>query len=64
VGVLEYYGDAAYGAPRSWCERTGNITYFVKKPQEVGGGHFPAHINPEDLVSEIRNFWGSKVGGW
>ncbi|PVI04574.1 alpha/beta-hydrolase [Periconia macrospinosa] len=64
VGVLQYYGDAGYGVPRSWCERTGNVTYFVEKPVDVRGGHFPAHVNPEDLVSEIRAFWGSEVGGW
>lgn len=37
VGVLEYYGDASYGAPQSWCERTGNGTYFVEKPKHVLG---------------------------
>lgn len=64
VGVLQYYGDAGYGAPRSWCERTGNVTYFVQKTKDVMGGHFPAHVNPKDLVSEIRAFWGSEAGGW
>ena len=64
VGVLEYYGDAGYGAPRSWCERTGNVTYFNQKGRDVGGGHFPAYANPHDLVAEIRKFWGSPMGGW
>ncbi len=64
VGVLEYFGDANYGTPKDWCERTGNVTYSVQKPKDVIGGHFPAHANPDDLVSEIRKFWGSAAGGW
>lgn len=64
VGILQYYGDAAYGAPRDWCERSGNVTYFERKDTSVLGGHFPAHVNPTDLVAEIRKFWGSSAGAW
>jgi hypothetical protein len=62
--VLQYFPDAAYGAPRDWCERTANVTLFVRKDPTVLGGHFPAHVNPKELVSDIRAFWASPEGGW
>ncbi|KEF51830.1 uncharacterized protein A1O9_12167 [Exophiala aquamarina CBS 119918] len=64
TGVLQYFPDAAYGAPRDWCERTANVTSFVRKDPGVLGGHFPAHVNPKELVSDIRAFWASPEGGW
>ncbi|RYP92782.1 hypothetical protein DL770_001062 [Monosporascus sp. CRB-9-2] len=64
VGVLQYFGDAGYGAPRDWCARSGNVTYFSRKDVSVPGGHFAATANPEDLLMEARKFWGTSVGGW
>jgi hypothetical protein len=64
IDLSEYFPDAMYGAPEEWCKRSANITYFVKKGMTVLGGHFPAHVNPADLVDEMRKFWGSAVGGW
>ncbi|KAK5056501.1 hypothetical protein LTR84_012032 [Exophiala bonariae] len=64
TGVLQYFPDAAYGAPREWCERTARITFFVRKTQDVPGGHFPAQVNPKELISDIRSFWSSHAGGW
>ncbi|KAK7228088.1 hypothetical protein V2G26_000258 [Clonostachys chloroleuca] len=65
VGVLQYFPDVGYGVPRDWLERQAtNITYFSRKPLTTLGGHFPATINPTDLVDEMRTFWGSTAGGW
>ncbi|KAJ6618079.1 hypothetical protein B0H10DRAFT_2218033 [Mycena sp. CBHHK59/15] len=64
VGILQYFGDFMYGAPLEWSKRHGNVTYFVQKDMSVRGGHFPSHVNPDDLVNEARAFWGSKAGGW
>jgi hypothetical protein len=58
VGVLEYYGDASYGAPQSWCERTGNVTYLVEKPK-----HISPHISiPLTLWMRCGNFGVLKQG--
>ncbi|RYP02169.1 hypothetical protein DL764_005920 [Monosporascus ibericus] len=64
VGVLQYFGDAGYGAPRDWRARSGNVTYLSRKDVSLSGGHFPAAANPEDLLMEVRKFWGTLVGGW
>ncbi|RYP40294.1 hypothetical protein DL767_001837 [Monosporascus sp. MG133] len=64
VGVLQYFGEAGYGAPRDWSARSGNVTYFSRKDVSVAGGHFPATADPEDLLMDIRKFWETPVGGW
>ncbi|VUC26897.1 unnamed protein product [Clonostachys rosea] len=61
VGVLNYYGDAAYYTPLKWAKRQGNITFFSKKTPEILGGHFPAHINPQSLAQDCWDFWGNST---
>lgn len=39
--------------PRSWAERTYNLTRFTRMPR---GGHFAAHEEPELLVHDITEF--------
>ena len=40
--------------PRSWAERTYNITRYTRMPR---GGHFPAHEEPELLAHDITEFF-------
>ena len=40
--------------PRSWAERTYNITRYTHMPR---GGHFAAHEEPELLTSDITEFF-------
>uniref|UniRef100_A0A8H7N0B7 Epoxide hydrolase N-terminal domain-containing protein n=1 Tax=Bionectria ochroleuca TaxID=29856 RepID=A0A8H7N0B7_BIOOC len=61
VGVLNYYGDAAYYTPLEWAKRQGNVTFFSKKAPEILGGHFPAHINPRSLAQDCWDFWGNST---
>lgn len=40
--------------PRSWAERTYNITRYTSMPR---GGHFAAHEEPELLADDITEFF-------
>lgn len=40
--------------PRSWAERTHNITRYTRMPR---GGHFAAHEEPDLLAHDIREFF-------
>jgi pimeloyl-ACP methyl ester carboxylesterase len=40
--------------PRSWAERTYNLTRYTKMPR---GGHFAAHEEPELLAGDITEFF-------
>jgi len=40
--------------PRSWAERTHNITRYTRMPR---GGHFAAHEEPELLAHDLTEFF-------
>lgn len=40
--------------PRSWAERTYNITRYTVMPR---GGHFAAHEEPDLLANDITHFF-------
>ena len=40
--------------PRSWAERTYNITRYTRMPR---GGHFAAHEEPELLAHDLTEFF-------
>ncbi|MCS7483311.1 epoxide hydrolase family protein [Umezawaea endophytica] len=42
--------------PRSWAERTYNVTRYTKMPR---GGHFAAHEEPELLAHDLTEFFRS-----
>lgn len=43
-----------YKHPRSWLERTYNVTHWTEMPR---GGHFAAMEEPELLVADVRDFF-------
>jgi pimeloyl-ACP methyl ester carboxylesterase len=59
TSVLQFGGLKHYQAlvnlnyvPRSWVERTANVTYFNRHKQ---GGHFPALSQPQAVINDIRS---------
>jgi len=46
--------------PRSWAERTYNLTRYTRMPR---GGHFAAHEEPELLARDITEFFREHRGG-
>jgi pimeloyl-ACP methyl ester carboxylesterase len=42
--------------PRSWAERTYNLTRYTAMPR---GGHFAAHEEPELLGNDLTEFFRS-----
>ncbi|GFP53067.1 epoxide hydrolase 1 [Trichoderma asperellum] len=60
VGVVQYFGDAAYYTPLEWTQRQGNISFYSRKAPHVVGGHFPAYINPRALAEDCWAFWGNE----
>lgn len=59
TGFAAFPGETFLSAPpRSWCERTYNITRWEKMAR---GGHFAAMEVPEIFVDEVRA-WAREVG--
>ncbi len=54
TGVCLFPNDLLMPAPRSWVERTYNVTHYRIAPQ---GGHFPAMENGPLLVDDMRAFF-------
>ena len=49
------YGDGRFSRPpRSWAERTYNLTRYTAMPR---GGHFAAHEEPELLGNDLTAFF-------
>ncbi|KAI9654591.1 MAG: hypothetical protein M1831_005352 [Alyxoria varia] len=53
--VNRYSGNPWAHAPRSWFERTANVTYINNKH---AGGHFPAVSNPNAVLHDLWEFYG------
>ena len=54
TGFANFPGDAVYRmAPRSWCERAYNVTYWSDLPK---GGHFAAMEAPDLFVKTVREW--------
>ena len=55
--VVSSFPDEIYAVPRSWAEQAySNLAYFGDHPK---GGHFAAWEQPQAIVSDLRNGFGS-----
>lgn len=60
TGIANFPGDGVYKmAPRSWCERVYNVTYWRDMPN---GGHFAAMEAPELFVETVREWAAKEIG--
>jgi pimeloyl-ACP methyl ester carboxylesterase len=54
--AMALHDGASVPAPRSWCERTYNVTRWTVLHE---GGHFPEWEVPHLLANDIRQFFGA-----
>jgi len=54
TAIAVFPGDLSTPPPRSWMERTYNLTRYTRMPR---GGHFPAHEEPALLADELTAFF-------
>jgi pimeloyl-ACP methyl ester carboxylesterase len=53
-GIVKTCGHDLSRPPRSWAERTYNLTRYTAMPR---GGHFAAHEEPELLGNDLTAFF-------